>query len=121
MITLTTPHALRVVLGGATTVGYDKMVVDSVQHNPVQRSIRSQIRLTATTDPDMPPVQGRCDIDLPTAKLLFEIDQLDIRIVSPLTAGQVTAAQGWIDDSQKSLEDGLISIGAIDGTRSAGA
>ena len=120
MITLTTPHPLSVVLGSAETVGYDKLVMDSVQHNPVQRSIRSQFRLMATASPEMPIVQGRADIDLPTGKMLFEIEPLRIRRVMKLTSGQVAAAQSWIDAGQKNIEDGLISIGVISGTRANG-
>lgn len=121
MITLTTPHPITVVIGGSTQVNFDKFVLSSFTFNPIDRVISGRIRISSTTETDMSPLQGSFSLETSGERVLeINIPQLDIQRRIILTVGQAATASGWIDDTQDTLENGLVSIGVVAGTQSTG-
>ena len=121
MITLTNPKAINVVLGGTAMVDYDKFVLSSITHNPVAMIINAAIRITSTTDPNMQAISGSLSINTASAVLTIEVPQLDFYRQISLTGPQNNAVQTIIRDAQNDLENGLISVGVVDGTQAPGA
>jgi hypothetical protein len=121
MITLTTPRAVNTVLGGATTVNYDKLVLGPFTMDPVNQTITGAVRLTSTANPNMQPIIGTFRVSVPASEFVIEVPQLDFlrRVVT--NSGQNTAILNQIEAAQAQIENGVISLGVIDGTRSAGA
>ena len=120
MITLTTAEEIRIVVGSTTTVSYGKMVLDQIHLSPTQKTLTSRVLLYSTTEPEMPVVTGRLDVNTATGKMVFGLDQLDIRRTRTLGAAQKAAVQAIIDNAQDDLESGLITLGDISGTQSPG-
>lgn len=120
MITLTTPHEINSVLGGNAPVAYNKLVLGPFTMDGVTQTIRGTLRLTSTASPSMQPIVGSLSISVPSAEVTVEVAQLDFyrRIVT--SSGQNTAILNQIEAAQAQLENGLISLGVIAGTRSAG-
>ena len=121
MITLTTPSAVNSVLGGSSTVSYDKFVLSSITFDTVNQKLTAQIRITSTSAPDMQPITGRLSVDVATAKLEIQVEQLDFYRRITLTGPQNTSVQNQIISAQNSLESGLVSLGVISGTQATGA
>jgi hypothetical protein len=120
MSTLTTPHTINSVLGGTAPVAYNKLVLGPFTMDGVTQTISGTLRLTSTATPSMQPIVGRLQVNVPSAELVIEVQQLDFyrRIVT--SSPQNTAILGQIEAAQAQLENGLINLGVVDGTRSAG-
>ena len=121
MITLTTPPQVNSVLGGSSTVGYDKFVLSSISHDPVSMVTNAAIKITSTAEPSMQAVSGTLRINTATAVLTIESQQLDFYRQITLTGPQNAAAQSYITDAQNSLEAGLITLGVVTGVQAIGA
>lgn len=121
MITLTTPTAINSVLGGNAPVSYDKLVIGPFTMDSINQTITGNLRLTSTANASMQPITGSLRISVPAAEVIVEVSQLDFyrRIIT--TSPQNTSILGWIETAQKQIEDGLIAVNIIAGTRSAGA
>ena len=121
MITLTTPRALNIVLGGNTTVSYNKLVVGPFTMNQVTQIITATLVLTATASAQATPINGTLTINLPAGNILqLDVPQLDISTKLTLTSAQATSVVNAIEAAQAQLENGLISLGVVAGTRTAG-
>jgi len=121
MITLTNAPLVNSVLGGIATVEYDKLTLASITHDPITMITNARIRITSTAEPTMQAVYGSLIINTATAVLTIEVQQLDFYRQITLTGPQNTTAQLFITDTQNVLENGLISLGVIDGTQANGA
>jgi hypothetical protein len=119
-ITLTSPPAVKSVLGGAGTVAYDKFVLASITYDTVEMSVMATMRITSTASPDMQPIMGRLYVTLANAKLEIQVDQLDYYRRLTLTGPQSTSLQNQIRAAQDSLESGLVTLGLIAGTQAQG-
>lgn len=108
-------------LGGDAPVGYNHLVLSPINLSPVDRTVTGQLRLTSTTNPEMPVIQGALSILLGPGTLEVRVEQLDFYRKLALSAGQITAVQGWINTAQNNIEAGLITVGVINGTQSTGA
>jgi hypothetical protein len=118
MITLSTPPAIRAVLGGATTVDYDKFVLSQIVYDPPAGTINGLVRLTSTAESSMTPILGRFTIA--SGFLQIEVEQLGVyRRVSLDTNAQSEVA-GYIGSAQNALETGMVSLGVIAGVHSPG-
>lgn len=121
MITLTTPAQINSVLGGSVPVAYDKLVISPLTFNPVDQTVNGSLRITSTANTSMQPITGTLRISVPAAELVIEVQQLDFYRRIVLSSGQNTAVLGIIETAQKSVEDGLVSLAVVAGTRSPGA
>lgn len=121
MIALTNPALVNSVLGGTDTVGYDKFVLSRIQYDTGDLSARCTIEITSTAAPTMQPLHGSLLITTANATLEIQVPQLDFYRKITLTGPQNSALQGYIRDTQNSLETGLINIGLIDGTQQTGS
>lgn len=119
MITLTTPPAVKSVLGGNTTVGYNKFILSQIVHDPVNQTINGLVRLTSTAEPTMTPIDGR--FLLSGTVLEIAVEQLDFYRRVTLTTQQRDAYRAWITASQDQIEQGFVSLGVVAGVQSAGA
>lgn len=121
MITLSpNPPSVNTVLGGNAPVAYDKMVLSPYQTDPFGKTIQGTVKLSSTTDPNVPIVQGTFSISIPNSELILNCLPISYRKIV-LSAGQKSAVQTIIDNSQNSLEAGFITVGAVSGTQSPGA
>ncbi len=121
MITLTTPRPLQIILGGNTSVNYNKLVVGPFTENAITQTVDATLVLTATASAQASPINGRLSINIPGGnKLTLEITQLDISTTVTLTSPQATAIINAIEAAQAALENGLITLGVVAGTRTAG-
>lgn len=118
MITLTTPPAIKTVIGGSTTTTYDKLILSQITYDTVARTVNGLIRLTSTAAPDMTPMSGRFKIQ--GTLLEVEVEQLDLYRRVTLTAGQRDAVYGYITAAQSQLENGFVSLGVIAGIQADG-
>lgn len=120
MITLTTPAQINSVLGGNAPVDYNKLVVGPFTMDGVAQTITAKLRLSSTSNPTMQAINGSLQMSVPNAEVIIEVPQLDFyrRIVT--TSGQNTAILNQIEAAQAQIENGLITLGVIAGTRSAG-
>lgn len=121
MITLTAPHLVRSVLGGSTTTPYDKAVFSSISIDVQTRRIECNVQISSTAIPDMPAVSGRLSINVLSALLELDLNKLGIHRRITLSAGQQAAIQTIINNTQGSLESGVVTLGIIEGTQSVGA
>lgn len=121
MITLTTPSQVRSVLGGASTVNYDKFVLSQIIYDTVNMKVSAEVSITSTASPDMQAINGRLIVTLATGKLEIQVDQLDFYRRISLTGPQSTFVQDQIRTTQNALEAGLVSLGVIAGTQATGA
>lgn len=121
MITLTTPKAIVVVLGGSTAVQYNKLVIAPFTMDGIRQTITGACVITATASPGATPLTGTVTIDIPGGnKLVLKVPDMDITNTLTLTSPQATAVIAAIETAQAALENGLITIGAVAGVRSAG-
>lgn len=120
MITLTTPSQINTVLGGSALVAYDKVVISPFTMDPVNQTITATVRLTSTSVPTMQAVLGTLRIVVGGSELVIEVPQLDFIRRVALSGAQNTAVINQIEAAQAQLENGLISLGVIAGTRSVG-
>jgi hypothetical protein len=120
MITITNPATVNSILGGNAPVGYSKLVLSPFVMNPVERTITGELRLTSTTSPEMPVIQGRLSIQLNTGILEISVQQLDFYRKLGMTAPQIATVQGWITNAQNAIEAGLISVNVVAGVQAAG-
>ena len=119
-ITLTTPASLNTILGGNTLVDYDHVVLSPLNFNPVENTVSSTVRITASGDPEMDVVIGSLSINVGQGKLTFQVPQLDMVRKMQLSAPQITAIQTIMSNAQDALESGLISVGVIAGVQATG-
>lgn len=121
MITLTTPPSINSILGGSAPVSYNKLVIGPFTMDGVTQTITGQLRLTSTSTPTMQPITGRITINLPGGnECIVEVAQLDFYRRIVLSSPQATSIVNTIETAQAALENGLISLSIIAGTRSAG-
>lgn len=120
MITLSIASVINSVLGANSPVNYDKVVLSPITIQPIQRVIQGSLNLTSTASPNMQAVVGTFTVDLVGATCSIFISQLNFQRRIVLTGPQVSAAQTIINDTQNSVENGLISLGLISGTQAAG-
>lgn len=120
MITLTTPHEINSVLGGNAPVAYNKLIIGPFTMDPIGQTITGNLRLTSTANASMQPIIGTLRVSVPAAEVTVEVAQLDFyrRIIT--VSGQNDAILAQIEAAQSQLENGLLSLGVIAGTRSAG-
>lgn len=121
MITLTTAAQINSVLGGSAPVGYNKLVLSPFTMNPVDQVVQSTVRLTSTANPDMQAIIGSMRISVPEAVLEIQVQQLDFYRRIRLTSPQSTSVLTIITNAQNALENGLITLGLVSGTQSAGS
>lgn len=121
MITLTVAQVVKSQLGGNATENYQKLVISPFTMDPVNQTVTAQIRLTSTSTPAMQPITGTLRISVPSSELVIEVQQLDFYRRLVLSSGQNTAILNQIETAQAALENGLITLAVIAGTRSAGA
>lgn len=121
MITLTNAVPINVVVGGNTQVQYNKLVVAPFAMDGIRQRIDATVVVTATGTPEATPITGTLTIDIPGGNLfLLRIPDLDITLRKVLTSPQATAIINAIETSQAAIENGLITLNAVAGTRSAG-
>jgi hypothetical protein len=120
MITLTTPAEINSVLGGNVPVSYNKLVVSPFTMDAVAQTVSASLRLTSTTAPTMQPIVGTLRVSVPASELVIEVGQLDFYRRVVLSGAQNTALLGNIETAQAALENGLVTLAVIAGTRSAG-
>lgn len=121
MITLTLAIPVQSVLGDNVPVNYDKLVVADVKYDILAKTIIGKLRLTSTSATQMEPIDGQLIIRHGSAELIVNFDrgvQFNRRLV--LNAGQVTAIQNLLNEAQADIENGLVTLGVVAGTRSAG-
>jgi hypothetical protein len=121
MITLTTAPQINSVLGGSAPVAYNKLVIGPFSMDPVAQTISGQMRLTSTANAAMQPIIGSLMISVPGASVQVEVPQLDFYRKISTTSPQNTSILGWIEAAQAQIENGLIAVSVIAGTRTAGA
>lgn len=121
MIALTTPPQINSVLGGNVPVGYDKFVISPFSMDAVGQTISGTVRMTVSSTPSMQPITGTMRISIPAAELVIEVPQLDFYRRIVLSGAQTTAVANWIETAQAQIENGLLSVAVVSGTRSAGA
>ena len=121
MITLTSPAQINSVLGGNVPVSYDRLVIGSFSFDTKLMTVRGNLSLTSTTDPEMQEIVGSLRIDTASARLEVAMQQLDFYRRVALTNPQNTTVMTIIRDAQDALEGGLISLGVIDGVQAPGA
>ena len=103
MITLTTPADVNSVLGGNAPISYNKLVLGPFTMDGVTQMITGTLR-----------------INVPAAELLIEVAQLDFYRRIVLSSAQNTAILAQIEAAQAQIENGLITLAVIAGTRTAG-
>lgn len=121
MITLTTPPTINATIGGNNQVAYNKLVLAPITLDVLAQTVSGEIVVTSIAQPTMTPLKGRFQFRLGTSELLIEVSSLDIIRRVVLTGPQVAAIQNQIEASQAQFENGLISLGVVDGVRTAGA
>lgn len=121
MITLTTAPQINSILGGSAPVAYNKLVIGPFTMDPVNQTITGQLRLTSTAVPAMQPLVGSLTISVPGANVKVEVPQLNFYRQITTSSAQNTSILGWIEAAQAQIENGLIAVGIIAGTRSTGA
>lgn len=121
MITLTSPPAVNSILGGAGTVSYDRFVLQTITYDTVNLTVNAVIRITSTTNPDMQAITGRLVIQIASAKLEIQVEQLDFYRRITLTGPQNTSIETLIRNAQNAIENGLITVGVIAGTQATGS
>lgn len=120
MITLTTAAEINSVLGGNVPVAYNKMVISPFTMDGVNQTVTAQVRITSTAVPTMQPINGTLRISVPSSELIIEVSQLDFYRRVVLTSAQNTSVLNQIETAQAALENGLLNLGVVSGTRSAG-
>ena len=121
MITLTIPTPVNSVLGAATTVSYDHLVLSPLTHDPMALTITGTIRLTSTANPDMQAITGSLVVNASTGKMELSVPQLDFFRRITLSPAQIAAVNTMITNAQNAVEAGLVSMGVIAGTQTTGA
>ena len=113
-ITLANPVAIPATLGGTATTDYDTFSLDEfVTFNAKSNQIDARGHLSASGNSAAPSLFCTITINATTGLIVFEIPQLDRKIVSTLSQGQKTAAAGRITTAQSNLEADLLAIGVI--------
>jgi len=121
MITLSNAIPVKTVLGGTSTVNYDKMVLDQIRYITTGgKVITANVRVTSTADPNMQEINGSLKIDVASSLLTIEVAQLDFYRKVTLTGPQVASITALITNAQDALESGLISVGVAAGTQQTG-
>lgn len=120
MITLTTPTEINSVLGGNAPIAYNKLVLGPFTMDGVTQAVRGTLRLTSTANPTMQAITGSLSIAVPSAEVIVEVPQLDFYRRITTSGAQNTSILNIIEAAQAQLENGLINLGVIAGTRTAG-
>ena len=118
MITLSTPPQVRSVLGGASTVDYDRFVLSQIVYDPPAGTINGLVKITSSAAPTMNPIMGRFKIA--GAILEIEVEQLDFYRRVSLDTNAQNAVAGYISSAQNALEAGMVSLGVVAGVQSSG-
>lgn len=120
MITLTEPIPVKTQLGGSSTVNYDEVVLGPFTMNAVAQTVIGTVRVTSSAVPSMQAINGTLRISIADQELVIEVQQLDFYRRLVLNSGQRQAVLDQIESAQAQLENGLVSLGLIVGTRTAG-
>jgi hypothetical protein len=122
VITLTTPKAVSIVLGGAATVNYDKLVVTQISYDTIAKQITGQCKVVCTADAAQTPLVGNFTIfpQNAPATISISIPLFPFTRTINLTAPQITSVLGWFDTNQAQIEGGFISVGEVAGVQSTG-
>lgn len=121
MITLTTATQINSVLGGNAPIDYNKLVISPFTMDAVNQTVDARVRLTSTTVPTMQPINGTLRISVPLSELIIEVQQLDFYRRIVLSGAQNTAILNQIEAAQAQIENGLVTLAVVSGTRTAGA
>lgn len=119
MITLSTPPAVKSVLGGNTLVNYDKFVLSQITYEPVTLRVSGSVRLTSTASPEMTPLLG--SFVIVGSILEITVKDLDFYRRVTLSGAQNTTVLGYITAAQNQLESGMVGLGIVAGTQATGA
>jgi hypothetical protein len=119
MITLTTAMQVLTAIGSGTTTPYGRLDVVSITYDVTNKQVSGSLQLIAPGNPAAAPIPGSFSISS-TGVLQVTMQSLGFYGTAQLTAPQLTAMQGWITSAQNSVEGGLISIGVVAGTQTAG-
>jgi hypothetical protein len=123
MITLTEPKVVNSVLGStdpAHAINYDRMVFSPMNFDPIGKRISGSVVLRSTASGDMQPIAGTFNLDVNTGLLQMEIRDVGFYQRRALNSGQITALQNVLNNTQRDIEQGFITVGAIAGTWSIG-
>ena len=118
MITLTTPPAVKTVIGGNTTTSYDRFILSQITYDTVAKTVNGLVRITSTAAPEMTPMTGTFKVSGTTLDVMVE--QLDFYRRVTLDQAQRDAVQALITTAQTSLENGFVSLGVVAGVQSPG-
>lgn len=121
MITLTTPPQINSVLGGSAPIPYNRLVLAPFTMDPSTLLVTGTFKLTSTGNPQMQAITGTLRINNSSGVLTVEVPQLDFYRQVQLSGPQITSVNSIISNAQNALEAGLVSLGVIAGTQSAGA
>jgi hypothetical protein len=121
MITLTTPANINSVLGGNVPVAYNRLVLSPSTMDPQTLLITGVLKLTSSAVPTMQAITGSLTINNSSGVLEIAVQQLDFYRRIQLSGPQITSVNTIIGNAQNALESGLVSLGVIAGTQSAGA
>ncbi|MFQ5695843.1 MAG: hypothetical protein ACE5HB_07635 [Terriglobia bacterium] len=117
-VLLTTPVPQPSVLGGAGTISYDTLEILSFTVDPQAGSVNVGVQLTASADPNRPPLSGSYVITTsggnPNARLT--IPTIGFDQAASLSAPQVTAAQGDIANFVQRISTSMTGFGLVEGT-----
>lgn len=121
MITLTTAPQVNSVLGGNSPIDYNKLVITPFTMDPVNQTIDARVRITSTSTPTMQAINGTLRVSVPLSELIIEISQLDFYRRIVLSGAQNTGILNQIEAALAQIENGLITLAVISGTRTAGS
>jgi hypothetical protein len=120
MITMTTPEVINTVLGGNVPVNYDKIVLSPINFDPVNQLIAANVRMSSTASPNQQTITGTLTVKTLTSELILEVPQISFYRRMLLNTGQNTAISNQIETAQAQVENGVITLGVVAGTRSGG-
>lgn len=122
MITLTTPKVVNSVLGGSTTVNYDKVVVTQLSYDIINKRIDGQVKIVCSTDSSQTPITGVVQIYPNGSPQIATVTfpNLPFTKTVGLNGAQITSVLGWFDTVQAQVESGLISVVIVAGVQSTG-
>lgn len=120
MITLTTPAVINSIIGGNAPINYDKFVLSNIRMDPISGNITANVLMSSISNPQMDAITGSLNIDWNSKRVIMQVERLDFYKSANLTAGQQNAVTTIIADAQSALESGMISLGFVAGTQSAG-
>jgi len=118
MITLTNSIDLLAVLGGTATVGYESVVLLSLNVNTAIDSANGLVELRSSTT-NRPPIQGNLQIRTNAdPSIVLEFPELGFFKKLGLSAAQASTVSNIFQTLKSDVESGLVSLGLVDGVQS---